>query len=211
MADDHRPYRMVARARQQARTRARILRAATDAFVRSRYDQVRVADVAAAAGVATQTVHLHFGSKDELYAAAAREIGAQALALRGRPSPGDVEAAVAGLMRQYEQHGDSNWRVVALEASVPQVAEMLEVARAGHRAWLSSVFAPLLPDDRDERERLLDALYVVTDVGTWKLLRRDLGCPREQTEQAVLRLVRGALAPVQQVRRATNPAGSPGR
>lgn len=199
MSDDaHRPYRMVERARQQQRTRTRILQAAKEAFVGSSYDQVRIADVASAAGVATQTVHLHFGSKDELYAAAAREIGADALALRGRPSPGDIDAVVAGLLRQYEVHGDSNWRVVALEASVPQVAEMVEVARVGHRAWLAAAFAPLLPGDPDERERVLDALYVVTDVGAWKLLRRDLGCTRDQTAEAILRLVRGALAPVQE-------------
>jgi AcrR family transcriptional regulator len=195
--DARRPYRMVERARQTQRTRAAILQAAKDAFVRSAYDQVRIADVAAAAGVAAQTVHLHFGSKDALYVAAAGEIGADALTLRGRPSPGDVDAAVAGLMRQYEVHGDSNWRVVALEASVPQVAAMVEVARVGHRAWLAATFDPLLPNAPGDREQVLDALYVVTDVGAWKMLRRDLGCTRDQTEQAILRLVRGALAPVQ--------------
>jgi hypothetical protein len=41
---------------------------------------------------------------------------------------------------------------------------------------------------------LVDALYVATDVGTRKLLRRDLGLSRTRASAVVESLARGALA-----------------
>ena len=40
----------------------------------------------------------------------------------------------------------------------------------------------------------LAALYAVTDVGTWKLLRRDLGHSRAETTAVLQSLIRAALA-----------------
>jgi len=40
---------------------------------------------------------------------------------------------------------------------------------------------------------VLDALYAATDVGTWKLLRRDLGLSKPRTAAAMQALIRGAL------------------
>jgi AcrR family transcriptional regulator len=184
---------MVARAAQHQRTRERILEAAAAAVRTTTYDRIRIADVASAAGVTAQTVHLHFGSKDALYAAAAAELGAEALALRGRPEPGDVPGVVRALVRQYERDGDGHWRIVSVEASVPVVAEMLQVARQGHRAWLDASLAPLLRTDAARRQDTLDALVVVTEVSAWKTLRRDLGCSATRTAQVMGHLVQGAL------------------
>jgi hypothetical protein len=40
---------------------------------------------------------------------------------------------------------------------------------------------------------VLDGLYVATDVGTWKLLRRDLALSRARTRSAMEVIVRGIL------------------
>ena len=74
------------------------------------------------------------------------------------------------------------------------MAAALAVGRAGHRGWLEEVFAPALPTTASSRGRVVDALYAATDVGTWKLLRRDLGLSRARTAGAIEVLVRGALA-----------------
>src|SRR4051795_9961756 len=67
-----RSYRMVARADAVAATRERILAAAWRRFADVRYEDVRIADVAADAGVTAQTVHSRFGTKDRLFLCARR-------------------------------------------------------------------------------------------------------------------------------------------
>lgn len=190
-----RAYRMVARAEQQERTRRRILDATKEAVKHKAYPAIRVADVASDAGVTTQTVHLHFGSKEALFLAAVAELGQEVLAARGTPRAGDVPSVVSALIRQNETYGDANWRLLPLEAEMPTIAEALAMGRAGHRAWLEAVFAPVLPHHASARRAALDSLYVATDVGTWKLLRRDLGLSRDRTAAAIEVLIRGALAP----------------
>jgi AcrR family transcriptional regulator len=55
------------RARKKARTRAEIRSAAQELFARNGFDAVTIADVAAAADVAVQTVFNHFATKEELF------------------------------------------------------------------------------------------------------------------------------------------------
>ena len=51
---------------------------------------------------------------------------------------------------------------------------------------MERTFAPLLAKcTGEERRRLLAELIAVCDVYFWKLLRRDLGLSREQTELAI--------------------------
>jgi predicted acylesterase/phospholipase RssA len=59
-----------------------------------------------------------------------------------------------------------------------------------HRRWVEQVFAPYAEGD----DGLVDLLVVATDVYTWKLLRRDRGLPRKQTENQMKKLVRAVLA-----------------
>jgi AcrR family transcriptional regulator len=191
---DRRPYRMVARAEQVEKTRRAILDAMKAALRSSPYPDIRVADVAAAAGVSAQTVHTHFRTKDQLLLAAIAELGPEVLAMRGSPDPGDVAAIVRGIVRVYESTGDLNWSLLPLEADSPAIAAVLAMGRAGHRAWLEDAFAPLLPAATAARRRAVDALYVATDVGTWKLLRRDLDLSRHRTIAVIESLARGALA-----------------
>lgn len=182
------------RAERRDQTRQEIVRAMKTAVLTTTYPSIRIADVAAAAGVSSQTVHQHFASKEKLFLAAIEEIGVELLASRNRRRPRDVAATVRGIVEEYERYGDANWSLVLLERESEPVAAALSHGRAGHRAWLEETFAALLPDDPSRRRLALDALYAATDVGTWKLLRRDLGLSRARTRATLEALVRGALA-----------------
>ncbi|WP_198588537.1 TetR/AcrR family transcriptional regulator [Geodermatophilus chilensis] len=194
MTEATRSYRMRARAQAVERTRERVLAVARERFVRLPYDEVRLAEVAAAAGVTQQTLLNHFSSKEGLLLALVDVLGPEIEALRGPVVPGDVAGFVRGLVRQYEALGDANVRLAAAAERIPALAGGVETARARHAAWLEEAFAEQLPADPRERRRTLAALYAVTDVGTWKLLRRDLGHSRAETTVVLQSLLRAALA-----------------
>lgn len=189
-----RTYRMGARADTVERTRERILAVARDRFFDLPYDEVRLAEIAAAAGVSEQTVLNHFTSKERLLLAVAEFVAPEVEGLRGPAVPGDVDAAVRGLMRQYEALGDANVRLVAAAERIPELARGVEFGRARHVAWIEATFADSLPAAPGARRRSIAALYAVTDVGTWKLLRRDLRRSRADTAAIMRSLLRAALA-----------------
>jgi AcrR family transcriptional regulator len=182
-----RPYRMRARQEAVEETRERILAAAHGLWMVRPYDQVTIGAVAEAAGVSRQTVIRQFGTKDELAFAVVDWQKPHEDAVRAA-EPGDVGGAIARLVERYETMGDANVRVLELEGRVPAIDYLLEVSRAGHRAWIERTLVPGVDD-----EQLVFALYAATDVTLWKLLRRDLGRSQADTEAVVLRLVRGAL------------------
>jgi AcrR family transcriptional regulator len=184
---------MGARAGAVERTRERILAAARDRFFDLPYDEVRLADIAAAAEVSEQTVLNHFASKERLLLAVAEFVAPEVEGLRGSTVPGDVDAAVRGLMRQYEALGDANVRLVAAAERIPELARGVEFGRAHHAAWIEKTFGDALPAAPAARRRAIAALYAVTDVGTWKLLRRDLGRSRADTAAILRGLVRAAV------------------
>lgn len=183
-----RAYRMRARRDAVSETRERILSAAYELWAEHPYDQVSIGAIARAADVSRQTVIRQFGTKDELAFAVVDWQKPHETELRAT-EPGDIDGAIARLVGRYETMGDANVRVLELEGRVPAIDYLLEVSRAGHRAWIERTLMPGATDD----EQLVDALYAATDVTLWKLLRRDLGRSREDTEAVVLRLVRGVL------------------
>lgn len=62
--------------------------------------------------------------------------------------------------------------------------------RRHHRTWVERAFAPLLAGLRGAaRERRLVGLIALADVSTWKLLRRDLGLSRAETERTLVDLI----------------------
>jgi AcrR family transcriptional regulator len=189
-----RTYRLQARAEGVERTRERILRAAKQRFFTLPYDDVRLADVAADAGVTQQTLLNHFTSKERLVLSLVEFVGADVAELRGPVRPGDVEAAARALMREYEALGDATVRLLAVAERIPELLEGIERARTVHIAWLEEVFAEHLPAEPRARRRAIAALYAVTDVGTWKLLRRDLRHSRVETTAVLKSLLRAALA-----------------
>jgi AcrR family transcriptional regulator len=182
------------RAQGVERTRERVLSAARRRFFELPYDEVRLADVAREAGVSQQTLLNHFSSKEGLLLALVEVLRPEVLGLRGPVRPGDVAAAARGLVRQYEAIGDANVRLAAVAERIPELQQGLDRARAEHTAWLEATFGAQLPEDPRDRRRALAALYAVTDVGAWKLLRRDLGRSRAETTTVLQSLLRAALA-----------------
>jgi AcrR family transcriptional regulator len=181
---------MATRAAATEATRERILDAACDAFLASWYEEVTLREVAAAADVALQTVVNHFGTKEALYGAAVERISGAIEARRYDVEPGEVEGAVAALVDDYDRTGDFMLRMLAEEGRVAVVEPGLARGRRGHEDWVAHVFPRALRGLRGgARQRRLAQLVAVTDVYTWKLLRRDKGLSRDQTVLAVCELV----------------------
>jgi AcrR family transcriptional regulator len=188
-----RSYTMQARAEGVAGTRERIARGALQLFLDNWYDDVTLAAIAQAAGVSHQTVLNHFESKEGAARAAAEIVAKETGDLRTRAVPGDVEGAVHVLIRQYERFGDANVRWALSSERLGSLAPILDGARASHRAWLEDVLGTMLPAQPATRRRAVNALHAATDVYTWKLLRRDLGASRAETERTMIELVLGVL------------------
>lgn len=185
-------YTMRARAAATHATRERIIGVMLALCIERWYDEVTLQDVAAHAGVAVQTVINHFGTKEGLLAAmledprTQREFGGQ----RSKALPGDIPAAIALLMQDYEHRGDAAIRLLALESRVPALVPVLAFGRAGHRAWVERTFPAALDGlAASERERRVLLLICGTDVYTWKILRRDQGLSRAATAEAMCTLV----------------------
>ncbi len=181
---------MSARAAALEATRERILDAACDAFLESWYDEVTMRDIAATAEVALQTVVNHFGTKEALYGAAVERISDAIEDRRYDVEPGDVAGAVAALIDDYDRTGHFPMRALAEEGRIAIVGPGLARGRRGHQAWVEHVFPGALTGLRGAaRKRRVAQLVAVTDVYTWKLLRRDKALSRDQTVLAVRELV----------------------
>ncbi len=181
---------MSTRAAATEATRERIVEAAVEAFSNHWYDEVTVRGIAGDAGVALQTVRNHFATKDDLLVAAIERIGASIVEVRFAVAPGDVEGAITTLVDDYERNGDANLRLLAIEPRVPVVQPLMDRGRAGHQAWVQTVFAPALTGLRGKtRSRRIAELVIATDVYAWKLMRRDRDFDREQTIAAMREMV----------------------
>jgi AcrR family transcriptional regulator len=185
-----RPYRMEARADAAAATGEAILDAVTELFWQQPSDQVRLDQVASRAGVTVQTVIRRFGSKDKLFAAAAERQSKLVMEARSHVVPGDVRGAVSNLVEHYELMGDRVLRMLAEEGRLPALKVLADGGRQLHREWCESVFAPFLAGlHTTVRRRRLAQLVAICDVYTWKLLRRDSGLSRQQTERALTEML----------------------
>jgi AcrR family transcriptional regulator len=188
-----RPYTMSKRANAVATTKERIAAAAVDLLMERRYDDVTLADIAEGAGVSHQTVLNHFESKEGVAFAAAELVIDSTNSARSGAEAGDAAGAVRLLVGDYEQIGDANVRWAMDAERLGSLAPFIEAARESHRSWLEGIFGQDMPSDPKERRQVLNALHAATDVYTWKLLRRDLGVSRPETERTMVRLVAGAL------------------
>ena len=185
-----RPYRMVARAEAAAVTGERILDAAVEVFWESPGEQVSLEEVARRAGVSVQTVIRRYGGRDGLMAAAGEREARRVVEQREQAPVGDPAGAVHVLVDHYEEMGDRVLKMLAEEGRIPGLREIADRGREGHRRWCARVFAPALHRlSGVERERRLAQLVAVCDVYTWKLLRRDAGLSRRQTELAMVELL----------------------
>lgn len=185
-----RRYRMKTRAVAAAVTAERILDATVEVFWERRGDELSLEEVARRAGVTVRTVIRRFGGKEGLFAAAVDRETERVRRERDRVPAGDVAAAVHVLLDSYEATGDRMLAVLAEEQRVRSLAVIVDRGRALHREWCAKVFAAALVGRRGVgRERRLAQLVAVCDVYTWKLLRRDAGLSRRQTELAMVELL----------------------
>jgi AcrR family transcriptional regulator len=185
-----REYRMGARAEAARLTGERIIDALVSLYLEQPLERIRLTDVAERAGVTVQTVIRRFESKTGLVEAAARRVSEHVSAQRAAVTPGDVAGAVATLLDHYEQFGGLSLKLLAEERSVPEISPIAEAGREYHRAWCATVFAPTLESLTGAvRRRRLAQLVAVCDVYTWKLLRRDAGLSRAQTELALIEML----------------------
>lgn len=179
-----------ARAAAQQATRERILAAAEAAFGARWYDDVTLREVAHDAGVALQTVVNHFGTKEALFLEVGERIGESIGEVRWSVPAGDLDRALRVLLEDYERRGDMMVRNLALEAKVPVTRPMIEVGRREHERWVQHCFPAALEGlSGAARRRRIAQLVAVTDVYTWKLLRRDKGLGPAQVLTAVRELV----------------------
>jgi AcrR family transcriptional regulator len=188
-----RPYRQTGRAAAAEATGARILDTFRERLERGWFDEIRLEDVASAAGVTVQTVIRRFGGKDGLLEAAAERIG-ENVQLQRYVVPGDALGAVSAVIADYEATGDLIIRMLAQEDRYPAMRRLADLGRAGHRAWVEAAFAPWLDTAvGDARRRMLDAIVVALDVYQWKLIRRDMGRPTAELGALMLRMIAAAL------------------
>jgi AcrR family transcriptional regulator len=185
-----RPYRMSARAEAAAATGERLLEAAWNHFGTRAYEDVRLRDIAADAGVTEQTLLARFHSKDALLAAAYRWWGRREMSRRDAAPVGRFAEAVTNVFDHYEAHGTAILRMLSQEDRIPAVREMTDLGRDYHRDWVSRVFEPVLSGlPPTARERRLASLVIATDVLVWKLLRGDMQFGRSQSERIVLEMI----------------------
>jgi AcrR family transcriptional regulator len=185
-----RRYRMGARAEAAAETGRRILGAVIELHMERYYDRISLEDIAERAGVTVQTVLRRFGSKDQLIDAASEEVRGRVSEQRDEAPVGDVAGAVDNLVDHYEEQGEGVLRLLAQEDRVPAFRRATDAGRALHRGWVERTFAPFLAEREGEaRERLLAELVAVCDVYVWKVLRKDMGLSRGQTELALVEII----------------------
>ncbi|HEY1715281.1 MAG TPA: helix-turn-helix domain-containing protein [Solirubrobacteraceae bacterium] len=181
---------MAARARTAAATRSSIAGAWLALSHELDYDEITLDVVAARAGVTVQTVIRHFGSKEELFIAVAREVAAEEEARRAETPIGDVARAVRAVVGHYERIGDIVLRLLGQENRFQAIREMTVEGRRIHYEWVERAFAPFIADLKGaERRRRRAQLVGLTDVYMWKLLRRDLGLSTRQTQAAMAEMV----------------------
>jgi AcrR family transcriptional regulator len=185
-----RPYRMAARADAAQATAARLLDAAVTRFTDTAYEDVSLEEIAQAAGVTKRTLLRRYGSKDALFVAAMDRAAHEMMRSRDAAPVGDVAGAVTNLVDHYERWGENRLRLLAQEDRIPVVAENVQGGRRYHWSWVEQKFAPLIGGlEGSARTRRIAALVAITDVYTWKLLRRDLGLSRADTEQLLVELL----------------------
>lgn len=185
-----RPYRMSARAKAAAATRERLLAVGWQHFASHPYEDVRLQEIAAGAGVTAQTLHTQFGSKDQLLSAAYVWFGQQEITQRDAAPAGDIKEAIKILFDRYEAHGAAILRMLSQEDRIPSIAQMTEAGRVYHHEWAAKTFAPLLRGLQGaSRERRLATIIVATDLLVWKLLRHDMRLDRKEAELVVADMV----------------------
>lgn len=179
MAEVKRRYHAPVRAEQAARTRGRVLQAAADAFAERGWAGTTIADVARAAGVTAQAVHLSVGAKPALLIGAIQHAAAgdqPDLPLVDREpfrhayaADTDLEqraAAFAAGTSQIYQRAGRLFLVLAHTAGLdPELSALWERARSARLQDCRRLVELTGPRSRPLRDRLTDLLFVQSGPG----------------------------------------------
>jgi AcrR family transcriptional regulator len=181
---------MAARADAARATAMRVLDEAVELFTDRAYEDVSLEEVAERARVTKRTVLRRFGSKEELFVAAMGQAVEEMLTHRDAAPVGDIRGSVANVVAHYERWGANRLRLLSEEDRIPIVAENVQGGRRYHWSWVERTFAPLIDGRRGAaRKRRIAALVALTDVYTWRLLRRDLGLSRAETQRTLVEMI----------------------
>jgi AcrR family transcriptional regulator len=193
-AKPDRTYSMTNRSAAAAGTREKILQSTLQLATEKLTVEIVLADVADRAGVTVQTILRHFGTRDALFDAAVVYGGDEVVAERETPV-GDVGRAMTVIVDHYETRGDWVITLLGQEASDDRIRGITVPGKRVHLQWVQEVFRPQLVSRPDgSRDLVTNLLVVATDVYCWKLLRRDRGLSRAETETSMRTLVSAVLA-----------------
>jgi len=185
-----RPYRSPLRARRAAETRDALIAAAQRLFITNGWRATGIRDVAAAAGVATETVYAHFSSKRGLLEAAVNiaAVGDDRpvpLAERpefvalGRGRLPDRAAAAARLLAAVHGRTAGFAKVVREAASSDdEIAAVLRETRERQRRDVAGAAELIMGRESTAAER--DGLWALTSPEVYLLLVEESGWTPEQ-------------------------------
>ncbi len=191
-----RAYRGTIQAEIAALTAQRIIQAGLTLFDEQWGDTITLEQIAERAGVTTQTLLRHFGSKENLADTISQEAFRLSQQQLIEPPVGDIAGIASGLVVYYEADGRRMLRGLAQEERYPELHSIIDVARTSHKAWLERAFASsLAPLEATERVRLLAQLYTLTSVYTWYQLRHDCTLSSEETANALQGMLTALFTP----------------
>ena len=193
IAPQRRAYRQGARAEGAEATATKVIDAFLARAQTQWFDEITLDQLAQDAGVTVQTVIRRFNGKDGVVEAATEAFGKGVLNRR-EAAPGKIDQAVDGLIRDYEQAGYLVMRILAQEDRYPTLKKVADFGRAGHRQWITEVFAPWI--DRlpaKAKQARIDGLVAAMDLYLWRLIRVDIGRDVASYRALVMRLIAGAL------------------
>jgi AcrR family transcriptional regulator len=188
-----RPYNQTARAEAAEATAARILAVFTERLNSGWYDDIRLDQLAAEAGVTVPTILRRFGNKEGLLLAVWQSLETET-DTRRITEAGNVVAVVNAVVNDYEAVGDLILRVLSQEDRLPALKEFTDYGRGKHRAWIMEAFAPQLAAMKPARRALAtDGLLAALDLYVWKVLRRDRNLSPPEVARVMRQFVNGVL------------------
>jgi AcrR family transcriptional regulator len=191
-SDDRRNYRSERREQQAGETRRAVVDAALGLFIEKGWAATGMRDIAAAAGVAVETVYSHFSSKGGVLRAAndAAVAGDDApIAVAERPEfvamgQGSRPARIAAAARMLtDVHGRTAGMAKVLRQAAPtddEIAEILRATRERQRLDVAAAFELIVSRAPTPVER--DGIWAVTSPEVYLLLVDESGWTPEQFE-----------------------------
>lgn len=186
-------------------TRTRVLDAAW-ALLEERGTGIRIADIAAKAGVSRQAVYLHFGDRTSLFVALGDHIdisfGRDRLRADVFGAPTGVESLRRWVqtMSWYTAKIDSVSRIIELAAESDEaLAAVWKDRMTGRRGHVRRIADRIAAEgqlaDGWTAEAAADLIFTVTLPGPWRVLTSVAGWSKERYAREITRLLERSLLP----------------